>query len=90
LIVPDLPGLADLPDQAVVRYDGGVSELASALSTLARTDGANLAAMSAAAVDYAARTTWREIAEKIVAEIYSVLGGNQVHVRDQPLKTPVK
>jgi glycosyltransferase involved in cell wall biosynthesis len=90
LIVPDLPGLADLPDQAVLRYDGGVSELAGALSTLARTDSASLAAMSAAAVDYAAKTTWREIAEKIVAEIHPVLGGNQADVRNQPVKTPAK
>ena len=31
LIVPDLPGLADLPDEAVLRYDGGVPELIAAI-----------------------------------------------------------
>ena len=89
LIVPDLPALADLPDQAVLRYDGGVSELAGALSTLAQADGASLAAMSVAAVDYAAMTTWREIAEKIITEIHPVLGGNrEAHVRSQPFNAP--
>jgi glycosyltransferase involved in cell wall biosynthesis len=91
LIVPDLPALADLPDQAVLRYDGGVGGLADALSTLARADGAILRAMSAAAVSYAAETTWREIAEETAEQIYLVLGGNSERdVRDRPVASPVK
>ena len=35
LIVPDLPGLADLPGQAVLRYDGSRPGLAAALTRLA-------------------------------------------------------
>jgi glycosyltransferase involved in cell wall biosynthesis len=91
LIVPELPALADLPDQAVRRYDGGVAGLADALSKLARADEAVLAAMSAAAINYAARTTWQEMAEETIAQIYTVLGGNsEAGVRDQPVASPVK
>jgi glycosyltransferase involved in cell wall biosynthesis len=91
LIVPDLPALSDLPDQAVLRYDGGVSELADALTKLARADRAVLAAMSVAAINYAARTTWQEIAEKTLAQIYLILGGNsEADVRDRPVGSSVK
>jgi len=74
LIVPDLAGLADLPDQAVLRYDGGIPALVAALARLASADGETLAAMSAAADGYASRTTWQEIAERTMAEMRSVLG----------------
>jgi glycosyltransferase involved in cell wall biosynthesis len=91
LIVPDLPALADLPDQAVLRYDRSAEGLADALSTLARADRAILAAMSAAAVNYVAKTTWREIAEETAAQVYLVLGGNsEADVRDRPVAFPVK
>ena len=33
LIVPDLAGLADLPDQAVLRYDGKIPALTDATGT---------------------------------------------------------
>ena len=74
LIVPDLAGLADLPDQAVLRYDGEVAALADALVHLACVDEGTLAAMSAAARSYASQTTWQEIAERTVSEMLSVLG----------------
>ena len=73
LIVPDLPGLAEIPDQAVLRYNGETPGLAAALAQLARADGATLASMSAAADGYASRTTWEEIAKKTKAEMLSVL-----------------
>lgn len=89
LIVPDLPALADLPDQAVLRYGSGVSALTVALSSLARADGATLAAMSVAAVDYATRTTWREIAEKTITEFLQVLGNNpQAYAHPQSVNIP--
>ena len=78
LIVPDLPGLADLPDQAVVRYDGEPTALADALTNLACADAKTLAAMSAAARNYASSMTWQEIAEKTMAEMLSVLDDNPV------------
>jgi glycosyltransferase involved in cell wall biosynthesis len=74
LIVPNLAGLADLPDQAVLRYDGGVTALAAALVRFVCSDDDTLAAMSASARGYAFQTTWQEIAEKTLSEMLSILG----------------
>jgi glycosyltransferase involved in cell wall biosynthesis len=74
LIVPDHPGLADLPDQAVLRYDGGIPALIATIAYLACADDELLVAMSAAARDYADKTTWQEIAERTITEMLSVLG----------------
>jgi glycosyltransferase involved in cell wall biosynthesis len=74
LIVPDLPALADLPDQAVLRYNGKGPALTAALTRLARADGETLATMSQAGRRYAFRATWEEIAARTRAEMLSVLG----------------
>lgn len=71
LIVPKLAGLADLPDQAVVRYDGGLPALIDALVCMARADSESLATMSAAAFRYAGGITWQEIAERTFIEMLS-------------------
>lgn len=73
LVVPRLPGLADLPDQAVRRYDGGIPALSEAIVSLARAEGRVLASMSAAARGYSAEMTWHEIAERTAAAMLSVL-----------------
>jgi glycosyltransferase involved in cell wall biosynthesis len=86
LIVANLAALADLPDQAVLRYDGGVTGLAAALVRLARADDDTLAAMSAAARSYAFQTTWREVAERTTSEILSMLGD----VPDAGVRQPVR
>jgi glycosyltransferase involved in cell wall biosynthesis len=89
LIVPDLPGLADLPDQAVFRYDGEVPQLIAVLIRAARADGETLAVMSAAARGYASRTTWREIAERTMSEMISVLGDvPQADACGRPVRAP--
>jgi glycosyltransferase involved in cell wall biosynthesis len=77
LIVPELAGLAGLPDQAVRRYRGGIPGLTAALAALARADEHTLAAMSAAAYRYTSETTWREIAAQTTAEMRALLGGGQ-------------
>jgi glycosyltransferase involved in cell wall biosynthesis len=74
LLIPDLAGLADLPNAAVFRYHGGVGALTAALTRLAAAPSEMLAAMSAAAIDYTATITWREIAESTLTEMRSVLG----------------
>jgi hypothetical protein len=74
LIVPDLASLADLPEQAVFRYGGGVQALIAALTRLAGADDDTLAAMSAAARGYASTMTWQEIAAKTLIEMLAVLG----------------
>jgi glycosyltransferase involved in cell wall biosynthesis len=73
LIVPDLPGLAVLPDQALLRYDGKVPALTNALASLACASGATLAAMSAAAYAFASQITWQEIAQQTLTEMLLVL-----------------
>jgi glycosyltransferase involved in cell wall biosynthesis len=76
LIVPDLPGLADLPDDAVERYTGEIPSLTAALERLASYGESRLAAMSAAASRYAASVTWQEIAETTMIEMRRVLDGD--------------
>ena len=89
LVVPELAGLAGLPDQAVLRYGGGIPALTAALAGLARADEHTLAAMSAAAYRYASETTWRDIAAQTTAEMISVLGGTRpTGPRRQRVKVP--
>ena len=88
LIVPDLPGLAELPEQAVVRYQGGITGLLGALTHLADADEEILAAMSAAALSYAISTTWQEIAAKTAAEMAAVLGEPQLAVARTASQVP--
>jgi glycosyltransferase involved in cell wall biosynthesis len=64
LVVPDIPELAELPDDAVFRYDGAVQGLTDALTGIAEADAAVLAKMSAAAFAYCAATSWTEIGEQ--------------------------
>jgi glycosyltransferase involved in cell wall biosynthesis len=75
LIVPDLPGLAHLPDQAVLRYNGGIPALADALVHLACANDETLAVMSAAASCHAASVAWPEIAHTTITEMLLTLGG---------------
>src|SRR5580704_8967296 len=77
LVVPDLAGLADLPDQAVLRYNGGIPGLAGALARLAHADRRVLAAMSTAASKHLSQTTWQEIAERTAIEMRLVLRGER-------------
>ena len=63
IVVPDLPGLAHLPDGALIRYDGTTSELTDALSEAVVADSYVLAKMSAEAYAYCSAISWNEIAE---------------------------
>lgn len=75
LIVPRLPGLADLPDEAVCRYDGSDNGLTAAIIHLAEVDKGSLEAMSAAAIKYSSSITWWEMAEIMLAQMNSLLCG---------------
>lgn len=77
LVLPDLAALADLPEEAVIRYDGSVPALTAALAQVIRADSTRLASMSVAASAYAAKTTWHEVAVRTVSEIGLLLGGSQ-------------
>jgi glycosyltransferase involved in cell wall biosynthesis len=74
LVVPDLAALAELPPQAVIRYDGSMPSLVAALTDAARVSRPALAEMSAAATAYASSTSWPEIAARTLSEMASLLG----------------
>lgn len=76
LVIPDLVALADLPDDAVIRYDGSIPGLTAALDTMIRADPVRLAAMSAAAHAYISEATWHDAAATIMAEFSKVLGAD--------------
>lgn len=67
VVLPALRGLAELPDEAVFRYDGTVHGLTRALTEAIRADRSRLARMSVAALAYSATTSWSEIAEQTLA-----------------------
>jgi glycosyltransferase involved in cell wall biosynthesis len=73
LIIPSLPAFDDIPAQATFRYDGRITALSAAVVRAATADGQILAEMSAAAREYANRTTWRQIAEITMSEMIAVL-----------------
>ena len=73
IVVPDLPGLAELPDEAVFRYDGTVHGLTCALMQAILAEDSRIAEMSAAADAYCASISWHEIAEQTLRVIREVL-----------------
>jgi glycosyltransferase involved in cell wall biosynthesis len=73
IVIPDLPGLSELPDDAVIRYDGTAHGLTDALSDLLLVDAAVLAKMSAAAYAYCASISWQSIAQKTFDEMSLIL-----------------
>ena len=80
LILPDLHALADLPDGAIVRYDGTIPGLAAALTQLSSAPSAALAAMSAAALAHTTAITWNDIAKETLGMMTAIL--------DHPLPVP--
>jgi glycosyltransferase involved in cell wall biosynthesis len=74
VVVPDLPGLSDLPEEAVFRYDCTVQGLAHALTEAVLADHSRLARMSKAADAYSASTSWSDIAEQTLAVMRQVIG----------------
>jgi len=73
LIVPEGPALADLPDDAVVRYDGSLTGLVAALAWAASAEPGELAAMSGAGLEYSSRYSWADVAATTISEL-SALG----------------
>lgn len=73
VIVPDVPGVAELPSAAAIRYDGSVGGLAAAMMEAARVDASALAGMSAAAGAYAYRISWQDVASKTMSVMTSLL-----------------
>jgi glycosyltransferase involved in cell wall biosynthesis len=72
IILPNLPGLAELPDEAVFRYDGTVEGLATVLAEVILAAPSRLAQMSAAADAYCASLSWDKIGEQTLAAFGAV------------------
>jgi glycosyltransferase involved in cell wall biosynthesis len=77
LIIPDLPGLAEVPDEAALKYDKTVEGLTNALASLISADAAVLAKMSNAGYAYCASISWESIARKTVDEMNQSLRQNE-------------
>jgi glycosyltransferase involved in cell wall biosynthesis len=75
LIVPDMPGLAELPGDAVVRYDGSIDGLTRALTDLILADASVLAKMSDAANAFSAAVSWSEIAGTTLGKMSQIFSG---------------
>jgi len=73
IVIPDLPGLAELPAEALFRYDGTVQGLTSALTEAILAEDSRLARMSAAADAYSAALSWHEIAEQTLNVMRALL-----------------
>jgi glycosyltransferase involved in cell wall biosynthesis len=73
LVLPDLPAFAELPDEAVRRYDGSVSGLVVALEDVAGWTSERLAAAGAAARGYTDRFTWAGAADRTMTELDEAL-----------------
>lgn len=73
LVIPDLKCLSHLSDEAVLRFDGTVPSLASAIERLTYADESTLRAMSNAAYKQASEISWKEIAAQTMAEMASLL-----------------
>jgi hypothetical protein len=77
LIVTDLPAMNELPG-SVVRYDGTVDGLNSALADLAVADADVLGKMSVEAYAYSASISWGSIAQQTFDEISRLPGLGRV------------
>jgi glycosyltransferase involved in cell wall biosynthesis len=73
LVLPDLPAFAELPDEAVRRYDGTVSGLRNALEDVAGWTPERLAAAGAAARAYTQRFTWAGAADMTMTALEEAL-----------------
>ncbi|MBO2446749.1 oligosaccharide flippase family protein [Actinomadura barringtoniae] len=78
LIVPDVPPLAELPDDAVRRYEpaaepGDRVQLTKALAELAQAGAADLEAMSEAALAYTRENGWEAIGETTAEEFARIV-----------------
>jgi glycosyltransferase involved in cell wall biosynthesis len=72
VVLPDLPALAELPDSAVLRYDGSLDGLARAITWLGRAAPEELSAMGAAGARYARGLRWEDTAAAMLEGLDSV------------------
>jgi glycosyltransferase involved in cell wall biosynthesis len=73
IVIPDLAALAELPDNAVFRYDGSLADLTATLQAVIAASDEVLTSMSAAAHEYSAETTWHQAALATITEFGRIL-----------------
>lgn len=73
VIVPDLPGLSELPDGAVIRYDRTILGLTDALSVVVLADTSVMTRMSDAAYAYCESISWESIARRTLSEMNQIV-----------------
>lgn len=88
LVIPELPALADLPDEAVFRYDGSIEGLTSTLRSVISTNENILTRMSSAALAYSSEATWSQAAGTTVAELRHTLGEYAPDLYEAETATP--
>ncbi len=67
VVIPDLPALAELPDDAVIRYRPGLAGLTAALEQIALVPAQTLIAKGASARAAALAPSWEELAARTAA-----------------------
>lgn len=76
IIIPDVRAMSDMPSAAVIRYDGSIAGLRSAMTTVAAAVPDELGRMGEAAMAYANNLSWDKIAElTVLAMMESVSRG---------------
>lgn len=73
LILPESADIGDMPDGAVIRYDGGIDGLTAAMVEMTLASDERLAAMSGVAAEYISGLSWRPIAERTMQEMAQLL-----------------
>jgi glycosyltransferase involved in cell wall biosynthesis len=69
LVLPDLPAFEDLPDDAVLRYDGATEGLAEAIAEIASWEDDRLSHAGSASRAYTDGLSWTEAADRTVAAL---------------------
>lgn len=72
VVLPDLPALSELPDEAVERYDGSVEGLGDALIRVAEWSPERLADAGAAARAYVESFSWTDAADRTLSALEAV------------------
>lgn len=86
LLIPGHSALAGLPAGAVRRYDGGIPELATAITELAGTGASALRTMSAAALDHVRANSWEKIGEATFEELATLRAPRRSPARFLPAR----
>lgn len=69
VVIPNLPELADIPEEVAIRYEPGGDGLADALRSASSMEAAELASMRIAATEFADSLTW-EATARATADVY--------------------